>query len=69
MVIEELKDNAINAALKAGEYLLREKNSKKKVFLEKGRDIKLEIDRNAEKIIRDYLETTDIQILGEEFGG
>ncbi len=34
-----------------------------------GRDIKLEIDQTTEKLIRKDLKETNINILGEEFGG
>ena len=60
---------AENAAKITGEYLLKEKFNEKKIYEEKGRDIKLEIDRFAENIIRKELKNTNIEILGEEFGG
>ena len=67
-----LKNNlevAIVAARKAGEFLIKNKNQKKKVLIEQGRDIKIELDRQCENLIRDELKSTNIEILGEEFGG
>ena len=66
--LEELVKVANNAALKAGNYLMDNKNLDKEIYLEKGRDIKLEIDRNSEKIIYEELKSTKISFLGEEFG-
>ena len=68
----DLKNNlevAIIAARKAGEFLIKNKNQKKKVLVEQGRDIKIELDRKCESLIRDELKSTNIEILGEEFGG
>ena len=69
MELIKLKDAAINASKKAGEYLNSQKDSKKEILSEIGRDIKLEIDQNTEKLIRDDLQSTGIEVLGEEFGG
>jgi len=66
--LKELVKVANNAALKAGNYLMDNKNLDKEIYLEKGRDIKLEIDRNSEKIIYEELKSTKISFLGEEFG-
>lgn len=66
--LTELIEVANNAALKAGNYLRDNKNLDKEIYLEKGRDIKLEIDRNSEKIIYEELKGTKISFLGEEFG-
>lgn len=66
--LKDLVKIANNAALKAGNYLRDNKNLDKEIFLEKGRDIKLEIDRNSEKIIYEELKSTKISFLGEEFG-
>lgn len=66
--LKDLVKVANNAALKAGNYLRDNKNLDKEIFLEKGRDIKLEIDRNSEKIIYEELKVTKISFLGEEFG-
>ena len=69
MELIKLKAAAINASKKAGDYLSSQKDSKKKILSEIGRDIKLEIDQNTEKLIREELQNTDIEVLGEEFGG
>jgi len=69
MELIKLKDAAINASKKAGEYLNSQKDSKKEILSEIGRDIKLEIDQNTEKLIRGDLQSTGIEVLGEEFGG
>lgn len=69
MNLTSLKQLAIQAAKEAGEYLLRNKASKKEIFSEQGRDIKLEIDRSTEKLIRSSLKKSDICIQGEEYGG
>jgi len=66
--LKDLVKIANNAALKAGNYLMDNKNLDKEIYLEKGRDIKLEIDRNSEKIIYEELKSTKISFLGEEFG-
>jgi myo-inositol-1(or 4)-monophosphatase len=68
----DLKNNleaAIIAARKAGEFLTKNKNKTKKVLVEQGRDIKIELDRECENLIRDELKSTQIEIYGEEFGG
>ncbi len=68
----DLKNNleaAIVAARKAGEFLIKNKNQTKKVLVEQGRDIKIELDRECENLIRDQLKSTQIEIYGEEFGG
>ena len=69
MNLRNLKQLAIKAAKEAGEYLLKNKTAKKEIFSEQGRDIKLEIDRSTEKLIRTSLREADISILGEEYGG
>ena len=69
MNLDNLKDVAISACVSAGKYLNDNKHSTKEVLSEKGRDIKLKIDQETEKIIRSLLEKTDIAILGEEYGG
>ena len=57
MELIKLKDAAINASKKAGEYLNSQKGSKKEILSEIGRDIKLEIDQNTEKLIREELQS------------
>ena len=69
MNLRNLKQLAIKAAKEAGEYLLKNKTAKKEIFSEQGRDIKLEIDRSTEKLLRESLKESDISILGEEYGG
>ena len=69
MNLNELKDLAVNAAIEAGDYLNQSKLEEKKVLKEEGRDIKLIIDQDTEKLIRSNLQVTDIPILGEEYGG
>ena len=69
MNLRNLKQLAIKSAREAGEYLLKNKTAKKEIFCEQGRDIKLEIDRSTEKLIRTSLKESDISILGEEYGG
>ena len=69
MNLNELKDLAISAAREAGGFLNQNKLEKKEVYQEEGRDIKLIIDQDTEKLIRSSLEKTNIPILGEEYGG
>jgi len=69
MNLNELKDLAVNAAIKAGRFLNKNKLEEKEIHEEEGRDIKLIIDQDTEKLIRASLQVTDIQILGEEYGG
>ena len=69
MDLKKLSDLCIIAARDAGNFLKKNKFLDKEIYKEEGRDIKLEIDRSAEKIIRHHLEPTKINILGEEFGG
>ena len=69
MNLNELKDLAVNAAIKAGSFLNKNKFEEKEIHEEEGRDIKLIIDQDTEKLIRSNLEATDIPILGEEYGG
>ena len=69
MNLERLKESAIIAATNAGEFLKSNKSEKKEIFSEEGRDIKLEIDRSTELLIRKELSDTKINVLGEEFGG
>ena len=69
MTISELKDLAVNAAINAGNFLNKNKFEEKEIHEEEGRDIKLIIDQDTEKLIRSNLQETDIPILGEEYGG
>ncbi len=66
-------DNCLNiaksAALLAGEFLLQARGQDIKVLLNKGRDIKLQIDLDTENMIKDFLSAnTSFSILGEETG-
>ena len=69
MNVNKLKDLAVDAARQAGDFLNKSKLEKKKIYKEVGRDIKLIIDQDTEKLIRASLEVTNIPILGEEYGG
>ena len=60
---------AKSAALLGGEFLSQARGQDIKVLLNKGRDIKLQIDLDAENIIKDFLSAnTSFSILGEETG-
>ena len=69
MEINKLTEIAIEAALEAGNFLINHKEKTKEVLSEVGRDIKLELDQESEKLIRKVLSKTKINILGEELGG
>ena len=69
MNLNELKDLAVNAVIKAGNFLNKSKLEEKEIYEEEGRDIKLIIDQDTEKLIRASLLVTNIPILGEEYGG
>ena len=69
MKLTELKDLAVNAAIEAGNFLNKNKLEEKEIHEEKGRDIKLIIDQDTEKLIRSNLQVNNIPILGEEYGG
>lgn len=69
MNLNKLKDVAISASKKAGKYLNSQKKLKKEILSEVGRDIKLEIDQYTENLLRKELKSTNIEVLGEEFGG
>ena len=60
---------AKEAAKEAGIFLLQNKLNEKEIYSEEGRDIKLQLDRETEDLIRKKLESTNIPVLGEEFGG
>ena len=69
MTRNELKEIAVLACLSAGKYLNDNKQAKKEIVEEEGRDIKLVIDQKTEELIRSHLKKTNIDILGEEYGG
>ena len=60
---------AKSAALLAGDYLLNAKGNKLEVLLNQGRDIKLQLDVDTEKLIKKYISSkSNYEILGEETG-
>ena len=69
MKLNKLKKIAVNAARKAGDFLIENKNEAKEVLLDEGRDIKLILDQETEKLIRSYLSESNLEIFGEEYGG
>ena len=69
MTLDKLKNLAVKAAIQAGDFLNKSKLKEKEIYKEEGRDIKLIIDQDTEKLIRLNLQVTDIPILGEEYGG
>ena len=69
MDLFKLRDLAIEAAKSAGKFLLKNKYHEKEILTEEGRDIKLVIDQETEKVIREKLSISKINILGEELGG
>ena len=50
--LQDLFELAKKTSVEVGKYLLSKKNEDLKIFKEEGRDIKLEIDREAEALIR-----------------
>jgi len=71
MNINTLKENlelAKNAAIKAGNFLNSQKDNEKLIFSEVGRDIKLNVDRETETLIREELSVSKIPVHGEEYG-
>jgi len=60
---------AKSAALLAGEFLSKTEISDLKILLNKGRDLKLQLDIDTENIIKDFIQShSDYSILGEETG-
>ena len=68
MIYKDYLEIAKKVAIEAGNFLLDNKLTKKEIFSEAGRDIKLQLDRDTESLIRKKLKFTNISILGEEFG-
>ncbi len=65
--LQEMAAIAVRAAKEAGKFLLESSSQKQEVLLNKGRDIKLKIDQDAEDIIKDILSNeSDHPILAEE---
>ena len=60
---------AKSAALKGGKYLLENQGQELTILLNEGRDIKLQLDTDTEKLIKDSLGSqSEFSILGEETG-
>ena len=60
---------AKSAALKGGKYLLENQGQELKILLNEGRDIKLQLDTDTEKLIKDSLGSqSEFSILGEKQG-
>ena len=57
---------AKKTAIKAGDFLVSQKEEKKVVENDEGRDIKLKLDRETELLIRKELAQTNINVQGEE---
>ncbi|RPG43224.1 MAG: inositol monophosphatase [Gammaproteobacteria bacterium TMED112] len=66
MNLVKLGSIAKKTAKKAGTFLLKQKSEKKIIESQKGRDIKLELDRKTEELIREELAATKIKVQGEE---
>ena len=68
----DLKKNlqfAIESAKLAGNFLSENYSKELEVVMDKGRDIKLKVDQEAEKIITNFLSScSNTPIMGEEFG-
>ena len=65
MDYEQCLEVAKEAALKAGNFLLSQKDTDMVVEDDDDRDIKLELDRLTEVLIRDS-QKTDIEVFGEK---
>ena len=60
---------AKSAALLAGDFLLKSQGSDLNILLNEGRDLKLQLDIDTEKKIKDYISArSSYPILGEETG-
>jgi len=69
MNLDNYLDIAKSAALLAGKFLLKFQGEKLDILLNKGRDLKLQIDIDAERIIKEQLKLkSTYSILGEETG-
>ena len=66
MSLEKYLDLAVNASIKAGDYLKERKDIS--VDSDEGKDIKLAADRHSEAMIIDSLSSSGIPVLGEEGG-
>jgi myo-inositol-1(or 4)-monophosphatase len=67
--LDSLCDIAKLAAISGGNFLQQHQGTKLKVLLNEGRDIKLQLDLDAEHLIKEYLSSkSPFSILGEEAG-
>ena len=67
--LDKLLDIAKEAALIAGNFLNKSSNNDLKVLSNQGRDIKLQIDQDAENLIKEVIESkSTLPILAEESG-
>ena len=67
--LDSFVEVAKSAALLAGQYIKDQKNKDLEILLNEGRDIKLQLDVDAEKIIKEYLSLNSVfPILAEESG-
>ncbi len=67
--LDSLLKLAKSAALEAGSYLLDHQGKDLQVLLDEGRDIKLQLDTDTEKLIKEILSSqSEFSILGEETG-
>tara|TARA_A100001015_G_scaffold310214_1_gene411169 strand:- start:384 stop:1103 length:720 start_codon:yes stop_codon:yes gene_type:complete len=64
-----LLEKAKKVAVSAGKYLNNFKDKSKDIYKVSHRDIKLELDRSTEALIRQQLDETEIPVYGEELGG
>ena len=53
---------AKSAAMKAGKFLYQHIGVEQTILLNEGRDIKLQLDADAEGIIKDYLEVKKVNL-------
>ena len=67
--LNKLLDIAKEAAILGGDFLAKSIDVDLKILLNKGRDIKLQIDQDAEGLIKDYIKSKSLlPILAEESG-
>jgi myo-inositol-1(or 4)-monophosphatase len=67
--LEQCLTIAKSAALLAGDFLLKAKGKNLEVLNNEGRDLKLQLDIDTEKLIKEYLNSkSSYAILGEELG-
>ena len=67
--LNQCLENAKSAALLAGEFILNEQGKNLEVLSNAGRDLKLQLDMDSEKLIKDHISSnSSYPILGEESG-